>query len=386
MLYSRIHGFSVETDAAVGLTFARVKECLEKAEVDDTPLRFCFHGSRGCAEILARFPELRRFLSTAGPQVGAAPDEHLSNFGPLAPGALAGPSGDVVSETITAIVEGIPTEFPISSVTLAIGPIPQDLAPVALSSKHTPFKHTPFPDISTLFAQCVTLMWQSVTPRNGQRYSLVVFEPLPTDDATQPVQAWIQALYSAFPGSAEKIASEIDLKTSEYGMVVTCSDKSFIGSKSIADDLKLPHQLPDSKATLRLKYAPLRGVRSMLTRAFADDGWKQPSARTHAGIYELWKLTPHRRRLGLMFRIQNPNPSSRNISCTMQLVSEGGTKSLRVLAERSTRREFAVPNPKVFGQVLDNMHVVVKHLENTWLAELEESLGPVPPDHKVDDE
>jgi hypothetical protein len=261
-------------------------------------------------------------------------------------------------KTIAAIADGIPTEFSISSVTLVLGPIPQETAMAALSSEHKPFR-----DIPTFCAQCVTLMWQSVAPRNGQRYSLVVFEPLPTDDATQPVPAWIQALYSVFPGSAEKITSDIDLKTSEYRMVVTWPDRSFIGSKSIGDDLKLPHQLPDSKLVSHLKYVPLKGVRSAIARAFAEDGWKQLSGRKQAEIFELWKTSPHGRRLRLILRID-------------------GNVKVTVLAERSTRREYEVPNSRVLRQVLENMRVVVKHLENTWVAEIEDALGPIPPNYK----
>jgi len=280
-------------------------------------------------------------------------------------------------KTIAAIADGIPTEFSISSVTLVLGPIPQETAMAALSSEHKPFR-----DIPTFCAQCVTLMWQSVAPRNGQRYSLVVFEPLPTDDATQPVPAWIQALYSVFPGSAEKITSDIDLKTSEYRMVVTWPDRSFIGSKSIGDDLKLPHQLPDSKLVSHLKYVPLKGVRSAIARAFAEDGWKQLSGRKQAEIFELWKTSPHGRRLRLILRINDSGPSVRSIFCVMELMSEDGNVKVTVLAERSTRREYEVPNSRVLRQVLENMRVVVKHLENTWVAEIEDALGPIPPNYK----
>jgi hypothetical protein len=380
-LYNRTHGFSVATDAAVGRTLARVKECLAKAGVASAPLRFCFHGSRGCAEIVARFPKLRRFLSSEGPQYGAAPDEHLSNFGPSAPGALAGPLGDVEFETILAIAEGIPTKFPISNMIFVIGPILEETAAIALSSQHRPLR-----DITTLCAQCVTLMWQSVAPRNGQRYSLVVFEALPTDDATQLVPAWVQALYSAFPGSAEKITSDIDLKTLEYRMVVTWPDKSFVGSKSIGDDLKLPHQLRDPRAAAELKYVPVKRARSLIEGVFADDGWKRTSDRKQARVYELWKPSAAGRRLRLTFRIQSSRPSSRSILCIMGLISERGRVNVTVLAERSARREYEIPNPQTFREVLENMRVVVKHLEDTWVAEVEEALGPVPPNYKPSDE
>ena len=123
MLYYRFHNFPVAADAPLGATFAQIKEGLEKAGVRNVPLRFLFLGARGCAEIVARFPELRRFWSTAGGKSGDPPIEHLSNFGPSAPGAFAGPSGEVATETIAAVTAGIPREFPIHSAHFSLGPI-----------------------------------------------------------------------------------------------------------------------------------------------------------------------------------------------------------------------------------------------------------------------
>jgi hypothetical protein len=57
--------------------------------------------------------------------------------------------------------------------------------------------------------------------------------------------------------------------------------------------------------------------------------------------------------------------------------------TLGVMAERSTRHGYEVPNPQVLSQILENMRVVVEYLENTWVAELEEVLGPRRRDSKL---
>ena len=67
----------------------------------------------------------------------------------------------------------------------------------------------------------------------------------------------------------------------------------------------------------------------------------------------------------------------------MRLVSARRMLTLGVLAERSTRRDYEVPNSQVLSQVLDNMRVVVKYLENTWVMEVEEALGPRTRDSKL---
>jgi hypothetical protein len=67
---------------------------------------------------------------------------------------------------------------------------------------------------------------------------------------------------------------------------------------------------------------------------------------------------------------------SRSISAVMELVAERRNLTLGVVAERSTRHEYEVPNSEVMSQILDNTRVVVKYLEKTWITELEEALGP----------
>ena len=369
MRYYRLHSFPVAADVPLGATFARVKECLDKAGVRKAPLRFCLNGPRGCATIVARFPELRRFLSTAGRQTGATPVEHLSNYGPSAPGAFAGPSGEVSREMIAAIAAGIPHEFPISTATFALGPILRGATRVPSSRLHSPFLE--------MNLQSVNLSWQSSPTRDGRKYSLSFNEPLPTALRAQPVPAWIRRLYSAFPGaSAEKISSDVDRIMMDYRMVVLYSGGSFIGSKSIGDDLKLPHELPDSQAASRLNHAPLRGFHSTIAGVFADDGWKPAAGIWQTGIHQLRKKSPGGRRLVLLFWIQKSGRSSRSLSGLMRLVSERRMLTLRVMAERSSRRDYEIPNPQVLSQILENMRVVVKYLQKTWVADLEEVLGP----------
>lgn len=170
MLYYRFHGFPVAADAPLGDTFARIIECFDKAGITNPPLRFCFHGPRGCAEIVAKFPELRRFLSTAGPQSGAAPVENLSNFGPSAPDAFAGPEGEAALETIAAVVANILREFSIYLATIVLGPILEGSTFLRPSNPHSPRLE--------MDLQSVGLSWQSSPTDDGRRYFLSFTEPL----------------------------------------------------------------------------------------------------------------------------------------------------------------------------------------------------------------
>jgi hypothetical protein len=375
MVYYRFHNFPVAADAPVAATLALVKECLGKAGVTNVPLRFCFFGSHGCAEIVAKFPELRRFLSIAGPQRHDTLVEHLSNFGPSTPGALAGPLGEVPPETIAAVAAGIPGEFPISSANLRLGPILEGSTLVRPSGLRSP--------LQGLELQCLSLSWQSSPTRDGQRFFLNFIETLPTAAPRQPVPSWIQTFYSAFPGaSAEKIHSDVDWIMSDYQMVVSYSDGSFIGTKSIGDDLKLPHVLPDSGAASHLDYTLLTDPRGAIARGFADGGWKSDLDSEEAGTYQLRKTSLGGRSLVLLLEVQEPGALPRTISGLIQLIAARRRLTLGILAERSRRREYAIPNSQVLSQVLDNMRVAVKYLEGTWVKELEEALGPEPQDSK----
>jgi hypothetical protein len=268
---------------------------------------------------------------------------------------------------IAAVAAGIPHEFFIYSAHFVLGPILHG------TSRMQSRLHSHLLDMNL---QSVNLGWQSSPTRDGRMYFLSFIEPLPTADPKQPAPAWIQTLYSDFAGaSADKIHSDIDLMMSDYRMVVSESGGSFIGSKSIGD-VKLPHELHDSQAASHLNYASLRGVRSTIARVFAGDGWKHASGLRQAGVYELRKTSPGGRRLGLLFLVEKRGQSSRSICGTMQLVAERKRLALRVRAERGTRRDYEVPNSEVLRQVLDNMRVVVKYLEHTWVTELEEVLGP----------
>lgn len=332
MLYYRFHGFPVAADAPLGTTIARVNECLSKAGVANTPLRFCFSGERACSAIAAKFPELGYFLTDQGSPQDEAPRQHLSNFGLSAPGALAGPAGEVPFETIAAVVEGIPTEFPIYLVTVALGPIVQGRTFVPTPSARSPL-------LVLLNSQCVSIHWQDSPTRQGEKYSLSVIEPLPTADPNQPLPDWIRALYSGFPGAAaEKISSEIDWIAMDYGTVVRSEGSPSVKSKSIPDDLNLPYKLPDAKAASELKHAALKGVRDIVARVFVDDGWKQ--------------------RTPIESNFQDPKPSpvvaqhTRYIAVRLRRRREecgGSRRAKRATRVRGSESTLATPSPRQYA-------------------------------------
>ena len=162
----------------------------------------------------------------------------------------------------------------------------------------------------------------------------------------------------------------------DYGMIVSSGGR-FVRTKSIGNDLELPYQLPDSSAASHLGRAPLRSFKATVARTFVEDGWKPLPVATPVGIYELRKRTPGGRRMSLFFWLRDIRSSApRILSVNLQVMANRRRLNLLVHAERSSRHEYEVPNSEVLTQILDNMKVVVKYLESSWIRDVEQVLSP----------
>src|SRR3954453_19433646 len=61
----------------------------------------------------------------------------------------------------------------------------------------------------------------------------------------------------------------------------------------------------------------------------------------------------------------------------MALLSERGAARIPIPADLSLRLQHLTPNPRIFTGVLENIRIVVAHLESTWVQDMEAALGPV---------
>jgi hypothetical protein len=138
--------------------------------------------------------------------------------------------------------------------------------------------------------------------------------------------------------------------------------------------LTLPHNLPDAADIMKQPHAPVGEVRAALVRAFKPDGWKKAAGRG-AGMHRLWKPTPNGRRLVMDF---DTGSWLRQVTGFIKFPTEAGVFRLVLPADRTMRGQYLAPNPEVFRAIVENLTVVVRELERTWVVQIEDALGPVP--------
>ena len=155
----------------------------------------------------------------------------------------------------------------------------------------------------------------------------------------------------------------------------------------IASGLALPHQLPGPMEALKLPHQPLGQVRKVIAKAFAPDGWRIIAGQP-AGTHRLSKASPMGRPMLLDFDTGSWPRAGVGL---LKLIAEPAAGaaagpflhaarrfSLPLVLENSVRYQYSAPNPEVFHQILENMIVVARHLEHTWVVEMEHGLGPPP--------
>ncbi|HUO03890.1 MAG TPA: hypothetical protein VMU16_01710 [Candidatus Binataceae bacterium] len=394
MLYFRVHQFPVPGGEPFAAMLARVNECLAMADVAEAPMRFCFvdhpGSAAGCNAIIAKFSNLARFAPGGGGQTAGLQSGRLSNLGPLWDGGAGCSADGFPHETLAEIAGGIPNQFPVAMAFYVIGPVRwiDGIEPCESSMRMRSAFVPPFSvraPALTYMTPSVVLQWYSAA---GSR--LFVTEQTPSGDAKSPLPAGIKALYGAYPGAAaSKPMAVPDGNRVTVANAPVSNDIHEIHARHRAaitaevEKLNLPHVIPGPMEALKLVPQPLGSIRGTIVKAFAPDGWKKATGRIPAGSHEIWKPSPGGRRLQLHF---DTGSWSRHVICIMRLVTEAGPMRIIPPASWPPQAQYSAPNPEVFGHILENLRIVVKHLEATWAKEMEEALGPVPPEFKPGNE
>jgi hypothetical protein len=379
MLHYRRHELRLPESPGLATVLARVFEALDAAGFAGAPVRVFLEDASsrpaGCERILSRFPSLQ-------PLAARAPTR-LSNLdGHWDAGTPRAAAESVPRETLLALAAGIPAEFALGSVGVLIGPLDWDghTSPRQAALRPQPPGTASF---SARFPAANYLAPGVIVQRLSTGTIGVTITELiagPSQDAAVPPA--IEGLLTALEAPAKlRVITVLPEHEVSGAPAPPPPDAAEIQARyrqrlgEIVSGLPLPHELPDPLAALHLGREPLGEIRKVIASSFAASGWKRSARRLPAGSHQLTKLTPEGRRLLLDF---DTGSWSRHVVCLMALLTERGTRKLPVAAERSLRYQYSAPNRKVFGQILENLRVVVDHLEGTWIAELEQALGPVP--------
>jgi hypothetical protein len=138
--------------------------------------------------------------------------------------------------------------------------------------------------------------------------------------------------------------------------------------------IEFPHTLPTAAEVLNLPRAPIGEIRKAIVGAFKADGWKKSTAKG-AGTHRLYKDTPGGRRLFMNF---DTGSWLRQVTGFMTLASEAGVFRVILQGDPKVGGQHLAPNPEVFGNILENLTVLVRKLEQDWVPRIESALGPVP--------
>lgn len=383
MLYYRRYGFVSPQRGSLAGTLGSVFQVLDAAGLEAPPLRFLLDDApsgNACARILEKFPELEPFAVRPPARFARLASLRLSNLDGRWQGGNPQASGEASRETLLAVAAGVPAEFPLWIACFVIGPLRWDASGASrlrareASMRPSRFGKPPFSGLSpsmTYLAPGVILQRLST---GGLR--LWVTEQMP--DATPDAPAVQQFLARFGPPQTDSILSAPEAQEAANAPQPSAGVAAIqAGYKSrlreIVAGLTLPFELTGPEQLARLPREPLGRIRTVIARAFKKDGWRRPTDRLPAGSHKLWKQTPAGHRLELSF---DTGSWSQHLVCTLALITEGGAARIPIPADRSLRFQYLTPNPQIFTGVLENMRVVVAHLEGTWVNEMEAAMKP----------
>ncbi len=387
MLHYRRYGIILPQGESFAGALANVFQIFDAAGLAAASLRFLFDdapGGTACSRTLERFPELAPFARRTPPQLGRPASLRLSNLDGRWQGGNPEATGEPSRETLLAVVAGIPTEFPLWIAVVLIGPVRwndsgvSEFRPREASARPIPINKPAFSGLApsmTYLAPGVILQRLST---GGLR--LWVTEQLPDATPDAPAAAVVQQFLARFgPPQTDSIFSVPEAQeVSEVPPPTADPAKIHAGYKSrlgeIVAGLSLPFEPPGPEQFANVPHEPLGKIRAVIVDTFKTDGWRRATERIPAGLHKLWKPTPAGRRLELSF---DTGSWSRHVVCIMALVSERGAARIPIPADRSLRLQYMTPNPQIFAGVLENMRIVVAHLEGTWVVEMEAAMEPL---------
>jgi hypothetical protein len=380
MLHYRRYGFVLPQTDSFAAALAAVFQLIDVSVLGTVPVRF--PGGKSCSQILERVPELAPF-AVCTPQPDRSFAIRLSNLDGRWQGGNREADGEPSRATLLSVAEGIPAEFPLWIAVVMSGPLRwnevsvADLIPREASAGRASLNKPPFSGQAPSMTYLTPGVILQRLSAGGLRLWLTVQFPEPTDSPNLAVVQRFIARFGPFQ-------TDVPMTVSEEQEIRVAPPEAPDPAKihavykgrmaEIVGGLSLPFHPPDVTQFAQFVHEPLGKIRPVIVDTFKKNGWKRSPERLPAGSHKLVKQTPGGRRLELSF---DTGSWSRHAVCIMALISERGSARLIIPADLSSGLQYMTPNPQVFAGVLENMRIVVAHLESTWLPEMESALGPL---------
>jgi hypothetical protein len=384
MLHYRRYGMVLPPGDSFAEALGSVFETMDATGVAAAPLRFLFEdapGGAACARLVDQFPEMAAFAVRTTPGSGRPASLHFSNLDGRWQGGNPKAAGEPSRPLLLSVAAGIPMEFPLGTVVVLIGPVRWDGSAAEIQPREASARPVPInkPALSGLSPSLTYLAPGLILQRlSAGGLRLWVTEQLGEPAADAPAAPAVREFLNRFGPPQSDVLTSVP-ETQEVNEVPAAAGdpaqihadyKSRMGE--IVAGLALPFEPPGPEQFGHVPHAPLGKIRAVILDTFKKDGWRQASSGSGAGSHKLCKKTPGGRRLELSF---DTGSWSRHVVCMLALMSERGAARIPIPADRSLRLQYLTPNPQVFAGVLENMRVVVAHLEHTWLPAMEAALG-----------
>lgn len=144
---------------------------------------------------------------------------------------------------------------------------------------------------------------------------------------------------------------------------------------TLLDALPLPHALPPSPET-SWSSGLTSPHKTTLVSTFRPRGWKYVAARSGHGLFALVKPSPRGNKILLVLDVGS---TSHSCSSFVALEGLGWRAAFRIGFVRGHHgQQYPIADDVTWGRIVENIAVVIEHLERTSIAEAE-ALSPMAP-------
>jgi hypothetical protein len=334
-------------------------------------------GASAIERAVKRFPELEPYQLADVPTADLTTRRRLSNVPSHHP---SGPScGFVSPETLLALIRGFPRSYPFRTAEIFF------TTALPWQPSGTPERPLPPPEKWTFFGEPIERLafWASWSPSG---YGAFVHACVSLGDA--------ESMGSALPPLPQAASSRLGAfgKPATVLLLRSCEDDERVWlettarlralqeewrdrSKREMAGLALPHDLPPqggegSESPMTLAHKPA------LVSVLKPRGYRYSSSDSGAGGFALHKLTPNRNRIELSFDVGS---KWRHYSGHMMVAGLRGYCLAPLPAHpEQPYRDYDIETNEVWQQVVDNVAVLVDHLERVFVPEVDGVLGRTP--------
>jgi hypothetical protein len=384
------HAYRLTKAETTGSVFGRVLRTMDRSPRVQFLLADFASATTGVKRALKRFPALAPFERRARHPAGLDL-VHLVNldarFREHAPGL---PAAGLDAASLADLANGIPRSFPVHGAVFYFPDVPwadvrEDDPVVAPASWYAgpPLPASPVPGI------LLTSHWWSTRRKIELHATVPLATPAPDarelPGATEPVSRKLREL-----GSFRAPQLRVVL---ERGEGLTPADSKHLEEivrswdaaiATLLDVLPLPHALPPPTPWMSSGPGPTSPYKAPLVSTFRPRGWRYRSSESGPGYLAIGKQSLRGNKLRAYFDVGS---TSHSCGSFVALEGLGWRAAFQIAFVRGQggpsaaggpAPQYPIADDATWGRIVENVAVVIEHLERTSIAEAEALSPPAP--------